>query len=81
MPEGYRGAVVLKTDRIIPTMDQTNTEKIEDQDKNCETDVKILKEESEFDSITIWGHESVPEETEDTYIKGIQEWISFSNLV
>jgi len=48
---------------------------------DAEPDVKIMEEQSAFDEITVWGHESLPEDTADPYVKGIEEWISFSEQV
>ncbi len=47
----------------------------------AEADVKIMEEQSVFDEIIIWGHEALPEDTADPYVRGIEEWISFSGQV
>ncbi|KAI9851845.1 MAG: hypothetical protein M1838_002561 [Thelocarpon superellum] len=38
----------------------------------------ILQEDATFDEIVVWGHEMMPEETSDPYVKGMTEWISFA---
>jgi hypothetical protein len=33
-----------------------------------------------FDEVVVWGHEAVPA-SDDTYSKGLREWISFAEAV
>ncbi|KAE8450391.1 hypothetical protein EG329_006465 [Mollisiaceae sp. DMI_Dod_QoI] len=79
VPEGYRGVVLSSTDRILPKPSAQATE--DDQDIEEEPEVKIMEEQSNFDNIMVWGHESVPEDAADPYVKGIDEWIAFSEQV
>lgn len=53
----------------------------EDEEVEVEPDVKVMEEQSQFNEIMIWGHESLPEDTADPYMKGIEEWISFAEQV
>lgn len=34
-----------------------------------------------FDSINVWGHESLAAEADDAYMKGVQEWLSLASAV
>jgi ribonuclease H2 subunit C len=79
MPKGYKGVVMTKSDRILPKIEATKSE--EDGDVEDEPDVKVMEEQSHFDEIMVWGHESLPDETADPYVRGIEEWISFSESV
>lgn len=71
--------MLSSTDRILPKSTADTTE--EDEDVEEEAEVKVMEEQSEFDHIMVWGHESVPEDAADPYVKGIDEWISFSEQV
>lgn len=79
MPKGYRGVVVSTTDRILPKTPAAAIE--DDQEPEEEADVKIMEEQSGFEDIMVWGHEALPEEGADPYVKGIEEWISFAEQV
>ncbi|KAF8861761.1 ribonuclease H1/H2 small subunit [Acephala macrosclerotiorum] len=78
VPEGYRGVVLSSTDRILPKPAQTMEH---DEDAEEEPEVKIVEEQSDFDSIMVWGHEAVPEDAADPYVKGMDEWIAFSEQI
>lgn len=80
VPKGYRGVVISSTDRILPK----TAPAIEDDDVveiEEEADVKIMEEQSEFDHIMLWGHEALPDEIADPYVRGIEEWISLAEQV
>lgn len=42
--------------------------------------VMILKEEANFDAITVWGHDRLPA-ADDSFLKGIEEWVAFAEAV
>jgi ribonuclease H2 subunit C len=44
-------------------------------------EVGIIEERATFDEIIIWGHEAMPDNLTDPYVKGLEEWISFSEKV
>ncbi len=68
------------TDRILPkNKTQEGTE--DDEDMEQEPDVQVIEEQSEFEDVMVWGHEAVPDETTDPYIRGMEEWIAFSQQV
>ena len=39
--------------------------------------MNILEEVAEFGEVIVWGHETLPED-DDTFVRGIEEWISFA---
>ena len=41
----------------------------------------MLQELGTFHSLLIWGHDELPQPTEDPYIKGVEEWMSFAQAV
>jgi ribonuclease H2 subunit C len=53
----------------------------DDQDSEDTPKVKVMEEQSEFDDIMIWGHEALPEDTADPYVRGMEEWIAFAKEV
>ncbi|PMD62896.1 ribonuclease H1 small subunit [Hyaloscypha bicolor E] len=80
VPKGYRGAVVSTTDRVLPkskpAVDDDEVEEVEE-----EVDVKIMEEQSDFDHIMLWGHEALPDDVTDPYVRGIEEWIALSEQI
>lgn len=46
-----------------------------------EADVKVVEEQAGFEDIMIWGHESLPDEMADPYVRGMEEWIAFAETV
>lgn len=73
--------MVSSTDRILPKTTLAPETIEEDEEVEVEPDVKVMEEQSQFNEIMIWGHESLPEDTADPYMKGIEEWISFAEQV
>lgn len=78
VPEGYRGVVLSSTDRILP---KSASQTEDDEGAEEEPEVKVMEEQSDFDEIMIWGHEAVPEDAADPYVKGMDEWIGLSQQV
>jgi len=78
IPKGYRGVVVSSTDRILP---KSKPAAQDDEEAEEEADVKIMEEQSEFDHIMLWGHEALPDEVADLYVRGIEEWIALAEQV
>lgn len=62
---------------------------METEEENEETEdspedrpeVKIAEARAEFEEIMVWGHEALPEDTADPYVRGLEEWISFAEQV
>lgn len=52
----------------------------EDDDDEDTEPVKVLEEAASFEEIVVWGHETVPE-SDDPYVKGVEEWIAFAEAV
>jgi len=78
VPKSYRGVVVSSTDRILP---KSKSAAEDDEEAEEEADVKIMEEQSEFDHIMLWGHEALPDEVADPYVRGIEEWIALAERV
>ncbi|KAF2428354.1 ribonuclease H1 small subunit [Tothia fuscella] len=84
LPEGYKGAVLQTSDKVVPTsnMNQSHMEIDEDEEEEDEAEeIKLVEQIAEFDEIMVWGHETTAEATEDPYSKGMEEWISFAEAI
>ncbi|KZZ96185.1 Ribonuclease H2, subunit C [Ascosphaera apis ARSEF 7405] len=82
LPEGYEGLVVTKTDKVLKS-DNHKSHYEEDEDeqlKEQEAEPTIITADGTFSEFMIWGHEAVPEDR-GPYIKGIEEWIAFSQKI
>lgn len=75
--KGYRGVVLSTTGRILPKSKPVG----EVEEGEEEADVKVMEEQSEFDHIMLWGHEALPDEVVDPYVRGMEEWIALAELV
>jgi hypothetical protein len=78
IPKGYRGVVLSTTDRILP---KPQPKELDEEDEEEFNEVKIVEEEATFDEFMIWGHEALPEELADPYVRGMEEWMDFAQTV
>lgn len=77
MPENYQGLVLKATDQtIIEPVPPAE----EDEEPELPEPVKIVEVVSTFEEVTIWGHDQVPA-SDDTFVKGVEEWISFAEAI
>lgn len=68
--------MALSTDRVLPV--STRDDSIEDE--AAQDPVKILQTQATFDDIVVWGHENEPE-SDDLFVKAVDEWIKFAETV
>jgi len=73
--------VVSSTDKIVPKENPGNGTVEDDEEPEVEPETKIMEEQSNFDEIIVWGHEALPEDMGDPYVRGTEEWISFAEQV
>ncbi|CAD0039483.1 unnamed protein product [Aureobasidium pullulans] len=86
LPEGYRGAILQKTNTILPpTITPSTSTSLEDEEdassSSSTPETKILQEVATFDKIVVWGHEVQPDGQEDVYVRGVSEWIGLATAV
>jgi ribonuclease H2 subunit C len=83
IPQGYKGVVLSSTDQKLPKESQPSSEKEEEElDENEQPeDIGILGEQAEFDEVMVWGHEALPDESTDPYVRGVEEWTAFAERV
>ncbi|OAL29882.1 hypothetical protein AYO22_01788 [Fonsecaea multimorphosa] len=88
----FAGVVAKTTDRFLPQPCRMQSgptytavdEDIEIADEEDEDEppepVMLLEELSTFEDVIVWGHDAVPT-NEDTFVKGIEEWIAFAEAI
>lgn len=81
LPEGYRGAVVDKTEPPKPQEPRPDEPEVVDLEAEDEMPLGALETKAEFDEIVIWGHESVADTNSDPYVRGVDEWIKLAEKV
>ncbi|THW99018.1 ribonuclease H1 small subunit [Aureobasidium pullulans] len=86
LPEGYRGAILQKTNTILPpTITPSTSTSLEDKEdassSSSTPETKILQEVATFDKIVVWGHEVQPDGQEDVYVRGVSEWIGLATAM
>ncbi|KAI0417875.1 ribonuclease H2, subunit C [Xylaria grammica] len=84
LPEGYHGVVVEKTDAKpqTPTQQEPSDEDVEIiENPEDQLEVDVMRGKATFDEFTIWGHESTNDSSEDAYVRGMEEWIAFSEEI
>ena len=47
------------------------------EENDEEADVKIMDESATFGELVVWGHETLPDDASDPFVRGIEEWIEF----
>jgi len=53
----------------------------EDEHQAADEEPIIMDRIASFDKFTVWGHEALPSQTEDCYVKGIDEFMTFAKAV
>ncbi|KAI5922515.1 ribonuclease H2, subunit C [Camillea tinctor] len=84
LPEGYFGVVAEKSD---PKPEQRGgndemTDDVEIQEHpNDQLEVGDMNGKAAFDEMIVWGHETSADASEDPYIRGMEEWITFAEQI
>ncbi|KAF1810390.1 ribonuclease H1 small subunit, partial [Eremomyces bilateralis CBS 781.70] len=77
VPEGYKAGVILR--RSSEPIQEPAGEESDEEDAAGET--YPVREEGSFDGFMVWGHDVLPDPVEDTYIRGVDEWIGFAEAM
>lgn len=65
----------------MPTTQQSELDaETEVAEVTPEEPAKILETHGTFDEMIVWGHEFLPA-ADDSYVKGVEEWIKFAETV
>lgn len=77
------GILATPTTRTLPTSNPIAPEEEADDDEEEEEEepTKILEQTSTFDEFVVWSHERVPVSSEDPFMKGVEEWVRFAEVV
>jgi len=82
IPKGYKGVILSSTDQKLPNERQTSEAEEDELDEIEQLeDIGILEEQAEFDEVMVWGHEVLPDESADPYVRGVEEWIAFAKNI
>jgi ribonuclease H2 subunit C len=78
VPQGHVGAVLkITSDKVQKPPAEEN----EEEDDEVVEETFVTEEVATFDSIMVWNHETVPEASEDPYVKGMEEWMGMAEAV
>lgn len=80
IPKGYKGVILSSTDQKLLQEPQASEEE-EEEEKEQPEEIEILEGQAEFDEVMVWGHEALPDESTDPYVRGVGEWIAFAEQV
>ncbi|GLI77932.1 hypothetical protein PoHVEF18_006229 [Penicillium ochrochloron] len=80
IPEGYQGVIATPTDRVLPASQRQDNCTMEDGEPEPEEPVKVLEAQGTFDELMVWGHEILPA-ADDTFVKGVEEWVRFAEMM
>ncbi|KAI1463047.1 ribonuclease H1 small subunit [Daldinia caldariorum] len=83
LPEGYYGSVAEKSAPKKP--ERSQEEMVEDleiiEDPNDQLEVGAMQGKATFDEFVVWNHETLANSSEDPYLRGMEEWISFAGQI
>lgn len=82
IPEGYKGVVLSSSTHSSEANDTYSGRRArKDEDDEDVIEESIMEEKADFEDLMVWGHEASPDEATDPYLRGIQEWIAFAEVV
>lgn len=76
MPGGYKGVVLSLSAKTAPKESQGE----EEQDEEI-IEVGSMEQNAQFGEVMVWGHEVLPDNAGDPYVKGMEEWMAFAEQV
>ncbi|KAI1373250.1 ribonuclease H1 small subunit [Hypoxylon crocopeplum] len=83
LPQGYYGSVVEKSEPKKP--EKSTDEMVDDvellEESDDQLEIGAMQGKAIFDEFMIWGHESLANSSEDPYLRGMEEWISFAEQI
>ncbi|KAK8119818.1 uncharacterized protein PG998_004444 [Apiospora kogelbergensis] len=68
LPAGYYGAEDLDLDADVQELPDA-------------MEIAPLQSKAQFDDFVVWGHESLADAGADPYVRGIEEWVAFSEQI
>ncbi|KAF2672008.1 ribonuclease H1 small subunit [Microthyrium microscopicum] len=81
LPESYEGKLLkITNEKVEERQDPMDVD--EDGSEADDTEQTFAAVEvSQFDKMMVWSHGTVPESSEDPYVKGVEEWISMAEAI
>jgi ribonuclease H2 subunit C len=78
LPEGYSGKVIKVTKDVLQ-----QEKPIDEEDERDEDEIVtfIAQQDASFDKFVIWRQEGEAMDSDDHYVKGINEWVSLAETV
>ena len=43
--------------------------------------MRVLERVASFKEVMVWGHDAIPDDGDDSYIRGIREWVGLAGVV
>ncbi|KAF2268839.1 ribonuclease H1 small subunit [Lojkania enalia] len=82
LPSNYTGAILHITDKNLPAMDNDKMEAgVDDEEESEKVEVKVAEQVGTFGEVMLWEHGGAIDKDEDTYTRGIGEWIGFAEAM
>lgn len=82
LPEGYTGAVLNVTDKLLPVQAREQTQQEDDDEEEdgegMDVEVKVAEQIGEFDEVIVWGHGGEVDGSQDMYVRGVKEWVGWA---
>ncbi|KAI1135070.1 ribonuclease H1 small subunit [Hypoxylon sp. FL0543] len=83
LPEGYYGSIVEKSEP--KKSEEPKEEMVEDveilEEPQDQLEIGAMQGKAIFEEFTVWNHESLANPSEDPYLRGMEEWISFAEQI
>ena len=82
-PDLRPGVVLQKSENILKSsVIAEEKERLQDEEDETEiAPVRILEEKAAFDDIVVWTHEATHDDDNDTFVRGVGDWIAFAEQV
>lgn len=81
LPEGYYGSVVEKSELKQSEEPKEMAEDVEIQGIEDQLEIGTMEGKATFNELTVWNHETLANSSEDPYLRGMEEWISFAEQI
>lgn len=82
IPSQYKGVVLstIEAPQAVKTLSGSHSYTGDSHDEE-EAGEGLMEELADFDELVIWGHVTLPGETTDPYLRAIEEYTAFAEVV
>ncbi|KAK2765671.1 hypothetical protein FQN54_008527 [Arachnomyces sp. PD_36] len=81
IPAGYNGILATPTTRTLPPTKTQHADADEEDEEDDDEPPQILDQTSTFNEFVVWSHERAPVASEDPFIRGVEEWVRFAEVM